>query len=158
MNAPDSCSFEEYLRTSLYNSKDPRGKQLSTNNKVVKALSLQMNEVNKPNITDAGMFAFKQIMASKDLIQGAKSPVALTASIAKKFLLAGDLIVESDLANCGIAVGILASDIAFVTVTTAATAPATAGFSVYMSYAFNGARILSGMYNAYNSCSTLVNK
>lgn len=153
----NSCSFEEYLRTSLYSSKDPRGKSLSTNNSLISTLSMQMKEVNSNKISDAGKFAFKQIMVSKDFIKGASSPVALTATIAKKFLIGGQVISDNDLAKCAIAVGILVADITFVGATTAATAAATAGFSVYASYALNGARILSAMYESYNSCSTLVN-
>lgn len=153
----NSCSFEEYLRTSLYSSKDPRGKNLATDNTLISTLSAQMKEANSGKINDAGKFAFKQIMASKDLIKGASNPVALTATMAKKFLIGGQLITDNDIAKCAIAVGILAADIAFVGATAAVTAPATAGFSVYASYALNGARILSGIYDAYNSCSTLTN-
>lgn len=137
----NTFQIEDFIRNTLYHSKNPQGKQLSNDNKVVKTISAQVQSVSK--LSGDEKEVFNLILGSKlqiaDMAKNGANPKALIASTINKVLSVSGLVTDSELTRCGIAISIVIVDIAVVS----ATGP------------IGALLFLNDVYGMYSSCKAV---
>ena len=142
-------SIESLIQSALMASKDPKAIQLANDKTVVVTITYQLSRLNNidPKLKEGGKFVVSQIISTASLVKNGSNPVAASALIAKKFLLAGKFISDNDISKCSLAVSILAVQ----GIGVAATTAATGGIGI-----LSGIGLLAQVYDTYNSCKVLM--
>lgn len=158
-------SIKAEVRRALQASSDARAINLANNNAILEAIAKQLahissdmgalvqqssNYMHQPKVQKAvklGTFLSGQVITTVQIAKHASNPVALSALTVKKLLLIGGLVSESDKANCGFAVAILAAQ---------GTATVAAGtLTMGVGGVLAGAGLLNQVYSTYGACRPL---